>query len=127
MWKSTVCVCMCVPEHLAPSGLIWFLKLHSLQQALETEVVGVAVDGGLAGRRTHHLRFERGEGVGSASLHVHLQLQQDLQGVGHLGLTTDRGWEAIDYWFSKTVLYNIIKHSNMKWIFELFQVTLTHK
>ena len=36
-----------------PSGLIRLLKLHSLQQTLETEVVGVAVDGGAVGTQAH--------------------------------------------------------------------------
>lgn len=31
------------------SGLLWFFKLHSLQQTLKTEVVGVAVDWRLVG------------------------------------------------------------------------------
>lgn len=77
-----------------PSGLPRFFKLHSLQQTLKTEVVGVAVDRRLVGTRAHHFGLQRREGAGSTSLHVHLQLQQDLQGVGHLCLAVDGGQEA---------------------------------
>lgn len=65
-------------QHSAPSGLLWFLKLYSLQETLKREVVGVAVDGRLVGTRAHHFWLQRREGVGSTSPHVHLQLQQDL-------------------------------------------------
>lgn len=77
-----------------PSGLLWFLKLHRLQQTLKTEVVGVAVDWDLVGTRAHHFWFQRRKRVCPASLHVHLQLQQDLQGVGHLRLTVYEGQDA---------------------------------
>ncbi len=89
--KTTVCVCV---QHSAPSGLVWFLKLHSLQKTLKREVVGVAVDRRLVGTRAHYFWLQRREGVGSTSLHVHLQLQQDLQGVCHLCLTGDGGQGA---------------------------------
>lgn len=75
----------------ASSGLLRLLKLHGLQQTLETEVVGVAVNGGLVGRRAHHFWLQRCKRVGSISLHVHLQLQEDLQGVGHLCLAAGGG------------------------------------
>lgn len=71
----------------APSGLLRFLHLRRLQEALETEVVGVVVVRRPVGTRAHRLWSQRGEGSGAAPLQVHLQLQQDLQGVGHLRLT----------------------------------------
>lgn len=75
------------PPH--PSGLLWFLKLHRLQQTLKTEVVGVAVDWDFVGTRAHHFWFQRRKWVCPTSLHVHLQLQQDLLRVGHLHLAVD--------------------------------------
>lgn len=54
----------------------------------------VAEDERLVGTGADHFWFQRGEWAGSASLHVHLQLQQDLQGVGHLCLTAGGGQEA---------------------------------
>lgn len=57
------------------SELLWFLKLNSLLQTLEAEVVRVGVDGKLVRGRTHHFWFKRCKRVSSTSLHVHLQLQ----------------------------------------------------
>lgn len=71
----------------SPSGFLGLLELHGLQQTLEAEVVRVEVNGGLVGRRALCFWLERRERVGSASPHVHLQLLEDLQGVGHLCLT----------------------------------------
>lgn len=55
-----------------PLGLIWLLKLHTFQQPLKTEVVGVAVDWDLAGAWTNNFWFQRRKRVCSTSLHVHL-------------------------------------------------------
>lgn len=77
-----------------PLGLLWFLKLYSLQQPLKTEVVRVAVDWDLAGTRSDHFWFQRRKRVCSTSLHVHLQLLQDLQRVGHLCFAVDERKEA---------------------------------
>lgn len=57
------------------SELLRFLKLSSLLQTLEADVVRVGVDGKLVGGRTHHFWLERCKRVSSTSLHVHLQLQ----------------------------------------------------
>lgn len=56
------------------SELLWFLKLNSLLQTLEAEVVRVAVDWKLVGGRTHHFWLERRKRVSSTSLHVYFQL-----------------------------------------------------
>lgn len=64
---------------------------------MKTEVVGVAVDGSLVETRANHFWLQRRKGVGSTSLQVHLQLQQDLQGVGHLCLTVDGGQDSCCY------------------------------
>lgn len=73
------------------SGILWFLKLNSFLQTLEAEVVRVGVDGKLVEGRTHHFWLERCKRVSPTSLHVHLQLQQDLQRVGHLRLAVGGG------------------------------------
>lgn len=57
------------------SEVIWLLKLNTVVQTLEAEVVRVGVERKLAGGRTHHFWLERCKRVGSTSLHVHLQLQ----------------------------------------------------
>lgn len=57
------------------SEVLWFLKLNTVLQTLEAEVVRVGVERKLVGGRTHHFWLERCKRVGSTSLHVHLQLQ----------------------------------------------------
>lgn len=68
-------------------SLVFFALLQPLQQALEADEVTAPVEWGLVGGGLHLLRLQRPEGVHARSLDVHLQLQQDLNGVLQLRLT----------------------------------------
>lgn len=84
----------------------WPLAVLLWQQPLETDVIRVAVDGGFVGTGLDLFRFLWGEWTGSALCDVHLQLQQDLQGIPQLCLTAktetlERGLTSKWTFFSK--------------------------
>lgn len=65
----------------------WLLKVFSWQQSLETDVMRVAVDWHFVGAGLDLLWLLWGEWIGSTVSDVHLQLEEDLQGVFELHIT----------------------------------------